>query len=61
MIDTINKNTITVIDAGKEADLEVNAEKTKYMLLSHHENEGRNHDIKIANRSFETVAPCKYF
>jgi hypothetical protein len=26
------------------------------MLLSHHENAGQNHDINIANRSFENAA-----
>jgi hypothetical protein len=30
----------TLIDAGKEVGLEVNAEKTKYMLLSRHQNAG---------------------
>jgi hypothetical protein len=42
----------TLIYASKDADLEVNTEKTKYMLLSHHQNSGENHDMKIANRSF---------
>jgi hypothetical protein len=36
-IDTIKKNTETLIDASKEVGLEVHAEKTKYMLLSHHQ------------------------
>jgi hypothetical protein len=49
-IDTIKKNTETLIDANKEVGLEVNTEKTKYMLLSHHENAKQNHDIMIANR-----------
>jgi hypothetical protein len=31
-IGTINKNTETLIDASKEVGLEVNIEKTKYML-----------------------------
>jgi hypothetical protein len=31
-------------------------EKTKYMLLSRHQNAGQNHDIKIGNRYFENVA-----
>jgi hypothetical protein len=31
--DTIKRNTGTLIDTSKEAGLEVNAEKTKYMLL----------------------------
>jgi hypothetical protein len=36
--------------------LEVNAEKTKYMLLSRHQNALQNDNIKISNRSFENVA-----
>jgi hypothetical protein len=31
-IDTIKKNTETLIDARKEVDLEVNTEKTKYTV-----------------------------
>jgi hypothetical protein len=49
-IDTIKKNAKTLIDASKEVGLEVNAEKTKCMLLSCHQNAGQNHDIEIANR-----------
>jgi hypothetical protein len=44
-----------------EVGLEVNAEKTKYMLLSLYQNAGQNHDINTANRSFENVAQFKYF
>jgi hypothetical protein len=40
-IDTVKKNTQTLIDASKEVGLEVNVEKTKYMLLSCHKNEGQ--------------------
>jgi hypothetical protein len=47
-IDTIKKNTETLIDASKEVGLEINVEKTKYVLLSHHQNVGQNRDIKIA-------------
>jgi hypothetical protein len=48
------------IDASKEIGLEVNADETKYMLLSRHQNGGRNHDIKIANKFFQNVAQFKY-
>jgi hypothetical protein len=44
-IDAIKKNTQTLIDAAKEVGLEVNMEKTKYMLLSRHQNVWKNHDI----------------
>jgi hypothetical protein len=60
-INTIKKNTEAVIDPSKEAGLEVNTEKTKYMLISHHRNAGHNRNIKIANRSFENVEKLKYF
>jgi hypothetical protein len=59
-IDTIKKNIQTLTDASKEIGPEVNAEETKYMLLSRHQNEGQNHDIKIVNRSFENVAQFRY-
>jgi hypothetical protein len=54
-INTIKKNTGTLIDASKEVGLEISAEKTKYMLLSRQQNVGQNRDMKIANRSFENV------
>jgi hypothetical protein len=59
-ITTINKNTETLIDASKEVGLEINVEKSKYMLLPHHQNASQNRDIKIANRSFENVLQFKY-
>jgi hypothetical protein len=58
--DNTKKNRETLTDDSKEVGLEINVEKTKYMLLSHHQNAGQNHDIKIANRSFENVAQFKY-
>jgi ribosomal protein S2 len=59
-VDTIKKNTQTLIDASKEVGLEVNIEKTKYMLLSRHQNAGQNHDIKIGNRCFKNVVQFRY-
>jgi hypothetical protein len=49
-IDTIKKNKENVIDASKQVGLDINVEKTKYMLLSRHQNAGQNRDIKIANQ-----------
>jgi hypothetical protein len=48
-IDIIKENTETLFDASKEDYLEVNAEKTEYMLLSRHQNAGQNHGINIAS------------
>jgi hypothetical protein len=39
--DNIKKNTETSIDASKEVGLEINVDKTKYMLLSRHQNAGK--------------------
>jgi ribosomal protein S2 len=58
-IDTI-KSTETLIDTSKKVDLEIKVKKTKYMLLSRHQNAGQNRGIKIANRSFQNVSQFKY-
>jgi hypothetical protein len=60
-IDTIEKNTESRIGASNEVGLEVDAEKTKYMLQYRHQNAGQNHNIKIDDRSFGNVAQLKYF
>jgi hypothetical protein len=59
-IDTTKEDTETLIDASNEVDLEVNAETPKYMLKYRHQNAGQNHNIKVANRSFENVAQFSY-
>jgi hypothetical protein len=59
-IDTIKKNTEALLDASKEAGLEVNPGKTKYMLMSRSQKIGQKHNIKITNRSFEDGAKFKY-
>jgi hypothetical protein len=58
-IDTIQKNTEALLDAGKEVGLEMNSEKVKYMLMSR-KKAGQKHGIKKANSSFECVAKLKY-
>jgi hypothetical protein len=40
--------------------LEVNAEKTKYMVMSRDQNAGENGNIRIGNKLFETVEQFKY-
>jgi hypothetical protein len=59
-IDTTQRNTKALLDASKEVGLEVNPEKTKYMLVSRCQKAGQKQSIKIGNRSFETVAKFKY-
>jgi hypothetical protein len=50
------KNTKALLDGSKEVGLEVNPEKTKYMLVSRCQKAGQRQSIKIGNRSFESVA-----
>jgi hypothetical protein len=46
--------------ASKEIGLEVNAEKTKYMVMSRNQNAGCHHNIKTDDKSFERVEEFKY-
>ena len=41
--------------------LEVNADKTKYMVMSRYQNTGRNHNIMVDNSYIESVEFFKYF
>jgi hypothetical protein len=59
-IHTIRKNTKALVIARKEIGLEVNAEKTKYMVMSRDQNAGQNGNIQVGNKLFETVEQFKY-
>jgi hypothetical protein len=59
-MDTIKKNAETIFGAGKVVGLEVNAERTRYMLLSRHHNARQNHNIKIAYTFSENVVQFRY-
>jgi hypothetical protein len=54
-INTIKKNT-ALLKASREVGLEVNTEKTKYVIVSHHQNVRQNDKLLVANKSFENVA-----
>jgi hypothetical protein len=55
-VNTIKDNSETLLEAGRDIGLEINADKTKYMIMSRHQNSGQNQNIRIANESFEKVA-----
>ena len=46
--------------ASKETGLEVNADKTKYMVMFRDQNAGRSYNMKTDNSSFESVEELKY-
>jgi hypothetical protein len=55
-INTIKENTESFLKASRDVGLEINAEKTKYVIMSRHPNSGQKQNIRIANESFEEVA-----
>jgi hypothetical protein len=59
-VNTIRKNTKTLFEASGDVGLKIKAEKTKYMIMFHHQNSGQNQNIRIASESFENVAKFKY-
>ena len=46
--------------ASKEIGQEVNADKTKYMVMSRDQNAWQSHSLKPDNSSFERVEEFKY-
>jgi len=60
-VHTIKKYTEALLVGSKGFGLEMNADKNKYMVMSRDQNEGRSHNIKIDNSSFEGVDQFKYF
>ena len=56
---TIKKKAEDLVVASKETGLEVNADKTEYMVKSEDQDAGRSHDINIGNSSFGRVEEFK--
>jgi hypothetical protein len=53
-------NTAALIVVVKEIRLEVNADKTRYTVMSQYQNARRSHKIKTDNSSFERVEEFRY-
>jgi hypothetical protein len=47
-VNTIKENSETFLKASRDIGLEINAEKTKYMIMSRHPNSGQDQNIRIA-------------
>ena len=45
--------------ATKETELEVNADRTKYKIISQDQNAGRSHSMKTVNSSIESAEQFK--
>ena len=59
-IHTVEKTSETLLFANVEIGLQVNADKTKYTVMSHLQNARRCNNIKIDNCSLERVEDFGY-
>ena len=59
-VHTAKEKAETLIVATREIGLEINADKTKYMVMSRNRNAWRCHRVKIDNISIESVEEFKY-
>jgi len=59
-VHTVKENAEALILASKNIGLEVNADKTKYMVMSQDQNARQSHSMKTDNSSFERVEEFKY-
>jgi len=59
-VHTVKENAEALVVASKEIGLKVNADNTKYMVMSWDQNAGRSHNMKNDNRFFEMVEEFKY-
>ena len=56
----MQENAEALVVATKEIGLEVNADKTKYMIMSRDQNAGLSYSMKTDNSSIESVEEFKY-
>jgi len=52
---TIKENAEALVVVSKQIGLGINADETKYMILSRDQDARRSHSIKIENSSFESA------
>ena len=52
-VHTVKENAESLIVASKEIRLEVNADKSKYTVMSQDQNAGRSHSMRNDNRSLK--------
>jgi hypothetical protein len=59
-VHTVEKTTKALLVTSVEIDLEMNADKTKYTVMSHDQNAVRSYNIKTDNSLLEKVEQFKY-
>ena len=59
-LQTVRENAEIFLNVSKDIGLEVNSEKTKYMITSRHQNVIQNQYIVIGNVSFDNVEKVRY-
>ena len=59
-VHTVEKRAENLVVASKEIRLEVNADKSQYMVTSGDQNAGRSYSIKNYNISFKRMEEFKY-
>jgi len=52
-VHTVEKSMEALVVTSKDIGLEVNADKTKYMVMSGDQKARRSHSMKIGNSSFD--------
>ncbi len=56
----VKEHAEALVVATKEIGLEVNADKTKFMVMSREQTAGLSHNMKVDNSSIERVEEFKY-
>jgi len=56
----MKENTDVLIVSSMETRLGVNADETKYIVMSQNQNAGGRHNMNIHNKSIEIVKEFKY-
>jgi hypothetical protein len=59
-VHTIKKNMDALVIASKESGLQINADKTQYVVMPRDQTAGQSHNTKNYNKSFEMVGQFKY-
>jgi len=60
-VHTMKNNAEALVVPSKEPGLEVNADRTEYIVMFRYQSAGRSHRIETDTSSFERVGEFRYF